>query len=48
MDTSPFCRREWDLTIVFEWREKGLVRVITGWDMKRTEIQYYRKHKDRG
>jgi len=36
------------LTIVFEWREKGLVRVITGWDMKRTEIQYYRKHKDRG
>ena len=36
------------LTIVFEWREKGLVRVITGWDMKRAEIQYYRKHRDRG
>ena len=37
-----------DLTIVFERREKGLVRVITGWDMKRAEIQYYRKHRDRG
>ena len=31
------------LTIVFELKPKGIVRVITGWDMKRSEIQYYKK-----
>ena len=33
------------LTIVFEIKNKGVIRVITGWDMKRAEIQYYRKHR---
>ena len=32
------------LAIVFDWRLKGIARVITGWDMKRAEIQYYKKH----
>jgi uncharacterized DUF497 family protein len=30
------------LTVVFELKRKGVVRVITGWDMKRSEIQYYK------
>ncbi len=33
------------LTIVFDWRSKGVVRIITGWDMRRTEIQYYKGRK---
>ncbi len=33
------------LTIVFDWKARGIVRVITGWDMKRAEIQYYKKHR---
>ena len=33
------------LTIVFELKTKGLARPITGWDMDRTEIRYYRKHR---
>jgi uncharacterized DUF497 family protein len=33
------------LTIIFEWKGKGTVRPITGWDMKRSEIQYYKKHR---
>ncbi len=33
------------LTIVFELKPKGIVRVITGWDMKRWEIQYYQRHR---
>ncbi len=33
------------LTVVFELREKGIVRPITAWDMKRAEIQYYKKHR---
>lgn len=32
------------LAIVFDWRSKGMARVITGWDMKGAEIQYYKKH----
>ncbi len=32
------------LTTVFNLKPKGIVRTITGWDMKRTEIQYYKKH----
>ncbi len=33
------------LTIVFELKPRGLARPITGWDMSRAEIQYYRKHR---
>jgi uncharacterized DUF497 family protein len=33
------------LTLVFELKAKGVVRPITGWDMKRVEIQYYKKHR---
>jgi len=33
------------LTIVFESKGKVIIRPITGWDMKRAEIQYYRKNK---
>ena len=33
------------LTIVFELKPKGIARSITGWDMKRAEIQYYKKHR---
>ena len=32
------------LTIVFELKTKGIARPITGGDMKRAEIQYYKKH----
>jgi hypothetical protein len=32
------------LTIVFDLKPKGIARPIMGWDMKRTEIQYYKKH----
>ena len=32
-------------TMVFEMKNKGVVRPITGWDMKRAEIQYYKKHR---
>lgn len=33
------------LTLVFELKAKGVVRSITGWDMKRVEIQFYKKHR---
>ena len=33
------------LTIIFESKPRGIVRVITGWDMKRSEIQYYRRNR---
>ena len=33
------------LTIVFELKPKGIARPITGWDMSRSEIRYYRKHR---
>ena len=32
------------LTVIFEWKPKGVVRPITGWDMRRSEVQYYKKH----
>jgi hypothetical protein len=32
------------LTLVFELKPKGLVRIITGWDMKQAEIRYFKKH----
>jgi uncharacterized DUF497 family protein len=35
------------LTIVFEDKGKGLARVITGWDMKRVEIRYYKDRQTR-
>ncbi len=30
------------LTIIFDLKPKSVVRPITGWDMKRTEIHYYK------
>ena len=33
------------LTVVFELKKDGLARVITGWDMDRAEIRYWRKHQ---
>jgi hypothetical protein len=33
------------LTIVFELKQKGIARPITGWDMSRAEIRYYKKHR---
>jgi hypothetical protein len=33
------------LTVVFELKPGAVVRIITGWDMKRSEIQYYKKHR---
>ena len=35
------------LTVVFELKRKGIARVITGWDMKRAEIRYYKTQMDR-
>jgi len=32
------------LTIVFQMKPKGIARPITGWDMSRAEIRYYKKH----
>jgi hypothetical protein len=31
--------------IVFEKKGRGLVRVITGWDMGGAERQYYQQHR---
>ena len=33
------------LTVIFEKKSNGLVRPITGWDMNRSEVQYYKKHR---
>jgi uncharacterized DUF497 family protein len=33
------------LTVIFELKAKGIVCPITAWDMKRAEIQYYKKHR---
>jgi hypothetical protein len=33
------------ITVVFELKHKGAARPITGWDMNRAEIRYYRKHR---
>jgi len=33
------------LIIVFEMKSGGIARPITGWDMRRAEIQYYRKQR---
>lgn len=33
------------LIIVFELKSGGIARPFTGWDMRRSEIQYYQKHR---
>lgn len=33
------------LTIVFGLKEKGIARPITGWDMNRAEVRYYKRHR---
>ncbi len=33
------------LTIVFELKPKGTARPITGWDMSRAELRYYKKQR---
>lgn len=33
------------LTVIFEKREKGIIRPIIGWDMNRSELQYYKRHR---
>ena len=33
------------LTLVFELKKGGIVRVITGWDMDSAEKRYWRRHK---
>lgn len=35
------------LTLVFELKPDGIVRVITGWDMDQAEKRYWRKHKQK-
>jgi uncharacterized DUF497 family protein len=35
------------LVIVFEKKARGVVRVITGWDMSTTERRYYQRHRRR-
>lgn len=32
------------LTVVFALKNNGVARVITGWDMDKAEIRYWRKH----
>lgn len=33
------------LTLVFEKKAQGVVRVITGWDMDTAERRYYQRHR---
>jgi len=33
------------LVIIFEVKTKNFARVITGWDMKPSDIKYYRKQR---
>ncbi len=33
------------LTVIFELKEDGIARVITGLDMDKTEKRYWRRHK---
>jgi uncharacterized DUF497 family protein len=32
------------LIVIFEKKPEGIVRPITGWDMNRSEVQYYKRH----
>lgn len=33
------------LVVVFEPKERGVARVITGWDMSAAERRYYQRHR---
>jgi uncharacterized protein len=33
------------LVIVFELKSRNVARVITGWDMKSSEVKYFRKQR---
>jgi len=33
------------LTVIFELKKNGIARVITSWDMDRTEKRYWCRHK---
>jgi uncharacterized DUF497 family protein len=33
------------LIVIFEKKPKRTVRTITGWDMNRSEVQYYKRHR---
>ena len=33
------------LIVIFELKRKGIARPITGWDMNRSEIRYYKKNR---
>ena len=35
------------LVVIFELKAKGIARVITGWDMKQSEIRYYKSQGTR-
>jgi len=35
------------LIVVFEMKQKGIARVITGWDMEDAEKRYYLKNRKR-
>lgn len=35
------------LVIVFEKKDRGIIRVITGWDMDVAERRYYQRHRKR-
>ena len=34
------------LVIVFDLKSKGMARPITGWDMNRAEVRYFKKHRE--
>ncbi len=33
------------ITVVFELKQKGVARPITGWDMDRAEMRYYKNQR---
>lgn len=33
------------LIMIFELKSGGIARPITGWDMRREEIRYYKRHR---
>ena len=34
------------IVIVFDLKSKGIARPITGWDMSRAEVRYFKKHRE--
>ena len=34
------------LVIVFDLKSKGIARTITGWDMNRAEVRYFKNHRE--